>query len=241
MKHIVGRTTWLIVLFVSMGLMASSKVALAGENEVGVGLMFSTISEDGSDNGFGLGLSYAREILPGIAVEGEFDYKKFDFKGDTENGRIAGDITTFPIRIAGQYRFGSTGSVKPWLGAGLGYYFNKADLDTDPEKNVADLLNADCSASALDCSYSVPTELKDALGFHIGGGLDFPLKEVTFSIALEYRFLTSDLEREFTCSGIETFFEHGFLLLQRNRDLGGIDIKFWLRYDLAALSKEWMH
>lgn len=240
MKFTMGKIALLMLILVPIGLVVSPKAALSGESEVGVGLMYSSISEDGRDNGFGLGLSYAREILPGVAVEGEFDYKQFDFKGDTANGSIAGDINTFPIRVTGQYRFGSAGSVKPWLGAGVGYYFNKVDLDTDPEQDVADLLDADCSATALDCNYSVPTELKDALGFHVGGGLDFPLKDVTLSIALEYRFLTSDLEREFTCSGVDCDTSLTGPIPDESIDLGGIDIRFWLKYDIATLFKEWI-
>jgi len=223
MKTCISKINIVLVAFVVfMGMTIGPKFVHAGDNELGVNLAYSTVKEDGLKNGFGFGINYARVIVPTFAIEAAFEYKKFEIEDSSE------DITSMPIRFTGQYRFAPMGAVRPWVGAGVGYYLN--DISADPISSVVNDLNATCDEMGLDCTYSGSSDLKNSFGFHLGGGMDYLFNEnVALSLGIEYRIVKADFESSVSCAGNDCVPEETFSATDKV-DLGGIDAKIGVKY-----------
>lgn len=196
----------------------------AADNEVGLVLSYSTINEDGVENGFGYGISYTRVIMPNVAVEAGIERKTFDLED------VDGDITAMPILVTGQYRFKAMGAVRPWIGGGIGYYIN--DIDDSFIEDEADLLTEEeCTDFGLDCEYSASVDLDNALGFHLGVGADYLLTDsLALAMGLEYRFISADAEFSFDCTGTDCVLGLGDLSTTEDTDLGGFDLNLGIKY-----------
>lgn len=217
-----------VVVYIGLlvGLILVPVGVYAADNEVGLSLSYSTVNDDGFDNGFGYGINYARAIMSNVAVEVGIDRKTFDI---TEM-YMKGDVTTMPIRITGQYLFEPMGAIRPWLGGGIGYYLNEIDESAFDE--AAALGTEDCDDLGFDCAFSTNADLNNGLGFHLGGGADYLINDnFALTIGLEYRIISPDLEVSLSCSGTDCGeFEGDFLDIGGDIDLGGFDLKIGAKY-----------
>lgn len=229
-ERIIMKTTFrqfVVYMVLLVGLVLVPVGVHAADNEVGVSVSYSTVNEEGFDNGFGFGINYTRAIMPNAAVEVGIDRKTFDLE-------VGGaSVTTMPIRITGLYRFEQMGTIRPWVGGGVGYYLNETDASFIDE--AINEVNDICDVGGLDCSYSGSADLKDAFGFHLVGGADYPINEkFALTLGLEYRIVSADPETKFSCSGsdctpliedeLTSFAGEG------SSDLGGFDLKIGVKY-----------
>ncbi len=218
-------TFWQFVVYMVLlvGLILVPVGVYAADNEVGVSVSYSTVNEEGFDNGFGFGINYTRAIMPNAAVEIGVDRKTFDLE-------LGGSVTTMPIRITGLYRLEPMGTIRPWVGGGVGYYLNEIDASIIDE--VINEANDACDVGGLDCSFSGSSDLKDAFGFHLGAGADYPINDkFALTLGLEYRIVSADAEMSLSCSGTDCgFIEDSIDLSTEKGDLGGFDLKIGAKY-----------
>lgn len=130
--------------------------------------------EDAVSTGWGFEVNATLQVVPGIGVYAAFDRYEFPFDSDplVDFGQGEGDVVD--QGIAGGIRLsipaGGFG-LSPWLRGGAIY--NSARFDFDAVENE--------------------TESESALGFEVGGGLDFPLGfVVSVTPSVRYRSYKPD-------------------------------------------------
>jgi len=82
-----------------------------------------------------------------------------------------GEITQIPVLLTGRLHIPINNSISPYVGAGVGYYFN----DYDP-KDAADKATAD-----------------DSFGFHANAGVEFFLAE-NYAVNLDLKYVWNDVD-----------------------------------------------
>jgi len=114
------------------------------------------------DTGFNLGASLGWNVAPNISVEAEFYYDQSDYSCCAPN-----NLESFSMMANGFYNFPTTMSVRPYVGAGIGYM--QLTYDSPPDYQLSDWVFAYQGIAGLD----IPAD----------GNLDF---------ILEYRYRGSN-------------------------------------------------
>src|SRR3989304_3770117 len=79
-ERIIMNTTFrqfFVYMVLLVGLILVPVGVSAADNEVGVSVSYSTVNEEGFDNGFGFGINYTRAIMPN-EVNDDFDVSGLD-------------------------------------------------------------------------------------------------------------------------------------------------------------------
>ena len=111
-----------------------------------------------------------------FSTELSVDYAKGDlwvsgtFKG-VATDEIDGEFTQIPVLLTGRLHIPVNNIVSPYVGAGVGYYFN----DFDP-KDAADKATAD-----------------DSFGFHANAGVEFFFAE-NYAVNLDLKYVWNDVD-----------------------------------------------
>lgn len=167
---------------------SSSAVALNGE----------TLSLGGSTSGLGLdsntqlGLTIEYALSENLSVE-VLAATPFSHTA-TGTGELAGldiaDTKHLPPTVSAVYRFGKSGGVQPYVGAGLNYtiFFSE---DTTAE--------ADATLATLGLTGG-SVDIDDSIGLALQAGIDIPLNN-KWSINASVRWIDIDTEATITFDG----------------------------------------
>lgn len=123
---------------------------------------------------YGLNITYFFHKY--FSTELSLDYAKTDlyvsgtFRG-VATDEIDGEFTQIPVLLTGRFHIPVNNIVSPYLGAGMGYYFN----DYDP-KDAADKATAD-----------------DSFGFHANAGVEFFFAE-NYAVNLDLKYVWNDVD-----------------------------------------------
>jgi opacity protein-like surface antigen len=123
-----------------------------------------------------------------------------------------------PVTLSIQGRYPLNARFVPYISLGGGFYINKFTLDSGISKSWDDL------------GFDVSEKVKNCLGFHVGGGLDYYLTG-DITVRVDVRYLLASTQGEWNqtdqISGVETSGEIKNLNL--NSLVLGVGIKFQFR------------
>ena len=141
---------------------------------------------------YGAHVSYRLHRFLAVELSG-FRFQS-DVKGDIE-ALSTGKLSMIPIILSIQGRYPLDARFVPYVSLGGGFYFNKFTLDTG------------ISQSWDNLGFDVSEKIKNCLGFHVGGGLDYYLTE-DIAVRVNVRYLLASTEGEWNqtdqISGVET-------------------------------------
>jgi hypothetical protein len=117
-----------------------------------------------------LAASIGIKAAPALEIGGEFLYpiEGYQFETDVDGTKVT---TTFNQMMAGAYGkyFLGEGATKPFLKAGVGYYFGNAKVEGNGR--------------------SVDVDMKGAIGFNVGGGIQM---DSGLSLGFTYNIVTRE-------------------------------------------------
>ena len=180
-----------VVFFVVALLLFLSQVSFAQEaGKLGIGARVSYVNYSGddfiNDHDEKVNIDFDEVAMYGLNVtyffhkyfstELSVDYSKTDvwvsgtFRGVATN-EIDGEVTQIPVLLTGRLHIPVNNIVSPYVGAGVGYYFN----DYDP-KDAADKATVD-----------------DSFGFHVNAGVEFFFAE-NYAVNLDLKYIWNDVD-----------------------------------------------
>lgn len=180
-----------VALYVAVLLLVFGQTGFAQEaGKLGIGARISYVNYSGDDfinehdekvnidfdevAMYGLNVTYFFHKY--FSAELSVDYAKTDlyvsgtFRGVAQTWND-GELTQIPVLLTGRLHIPVNNIVSPYVGAGVGYYFN----DYDP-KHPADKATAD-----------------DSFGFHVNAGVEFFLAE-NYAINLDLKYVWNDVD-----------------------------------------------
>jgi hypothetical protein len=158
-----------LVLILAAAVSAQQNLTLS----VFAGYSMSAFENQGSAAGaIPLGVSLGVKASPELTVGGEFFYPLGGYKfGYTDsNVHVTSTFTQMMIGAFGKYLVGS-GNIKPFLKAGIGYYFGDEKVEADGYSTVTD-------------------KVKGAVGFNVGGGIQM---ESGLSFGFTYNIVSREI------------------------------------------------
>ena len=205
----------LLLFCVTVFLLFCSDVGLAQDNEgkLGVGARVGFVDYSDDDQTFSgveielesddawmyeVNLTYfvqeyfSLELGAGYTETDEYLYSSLGMSGS------AGDMEQIPVLLTARVHFSTNHEVTPYLGAGIGYYFN--DFDSN--------------------SSSPDIDVDDSFGFHVNGGLEvFITDYVAINVDIKYVWNEVDVDINLPGFGSEDF--------KRNQFVAGAGCKFY--------------
>ena len=172
--------------------------------------------------GGALGSSFPskREYNSGLDFSGFFSYR-FSEKVTAEltarffSSGVQGDpqelsqgsLSVFPVQLSVQHGFPIDSQTTAYLGGGIGYYLNGFSVE--------------------DASFDRVEKVKNALGFHLGGGIEYFFKgNLAVKVDLKYCFIKTSGSRSFTDPGTGLPVSQTIDNIRLNTLLIGIGIKY---------------
>ncbi len=164
---------------------------LAGKSAFGARVSYITYSKDDyvvygvtvdvePDDAVGFGINYTYFVHNNFSFELSADYVKTDLElsalGLSAN---AGEVTQIPVLFTGRVHLGSDPKVKPYLAAGVGYFFN----DFDSDRNTVEFIYGRGAEIYVD----------DSFGFLVGGGVEFFVSEKA-ALNLDLKYIWTEVE-----------------------------------------------
>jgi outer membrane protein len=134
-----------------------------------------------------------------FSLELGVDYTETDVYLNYSSGMSgkAGDLEQIPVLLTGRMHFSTNHKVTPYLGVGIGYYFN--DFDSD--------------------SGSSNIDVDDSFGFHVNGGLEvFITDDAAINLDMKYVWEEVDVDNNFPGSDEE---------FKRNQFVAGVGLKYY--------------
>ncbi|ETR70009.1 MAG: outer membrane protein [Candidatus Magnetoglobus multicellularis str. Araruama] len=162
-------------------------------NSIGIGAHISHVRINDSDmKQNGLTVNYAFDDVLGFGIQMLMSFNEFlamelcvdnmmasdiHMKVNNQQAKI-GEITTIPVTLSTRFYLPTDTIVKPYLGAGIGYYFN------DFEKNN-------------NLSMQGGMSLDDAFGFHYCFGADFWINRLeNTALNFDIKYLKPDTQND---------------------------------------------
>ena len=175
---------------VSGTLSAAHAEDIAGRSAIGVGYANVSPDEGDIDDGTAMSINYTRGINTNLSVELSLGQAVLDVKpGDIPVD--LGEATVMPLQVTAQYRVPSGNiPLSPYVGAGLGYYFNNFDLSDDVKDAIA-------FKRLTDPTFDVDADIDDSFGFHIDAGVDYFVNS-NFALNLDARYFWSEADATMT-------------------------------------------
>lgn len=122
-----------------------------------------------------------------------------------------GEISQTPVMLTAHVHFSTETNTVPYLGVGVGYFFNSFDFSSLVDTALA---QTNTSGVSLDPD--------DSFGYHINGGLEFFLsKSAAFNIDLKYIWNSVDFDLKAPGYSTETY------EVDMNTFVVGLGIKFY--------------
>lgn len=143
---------------------------------LGLGLGLASPSEEY----YGLGMNFSGNFYYKIQDKLALELKAQAFRSIIESDMVAlgsqglsnGKLAIFPVQLSLQGRFPLKNQIVPYAVTGIGYYLNNFSLE--------------------DKSFNQEEKVKNALGFHLGGGIDYFFKEnIALNVDLRYCLVKS--------------------------------------------------
>lgn len=163
-----------------------SQTAFAGERfGVGANVSFMGVADTGSgdeiqfDGTTMIGVNATAYINSFMSVAVDFGYAQLDIDADVGAGVTvgAGELKQIPLLVTARLHLPLLKSVNPYVGAGLGYYFNDFDAS-----EILALAGGNISAD-------------DNFAFHLNGGLEIFFGEhLALNVDLKYLWNEMDLK-----------------------------------------------
>lgn len=179
-----------LIILASLMVLASGTVTtssaedIAGRSGLGIGLGYISPKDDTIDSGMLPSINYTYGVTSNFSLELSLGRAVLDVEDEDISGLNLGEITTVPLQLTAQYRIPS-GSASPYLGAGVGYYFN--DFDTSDE--AVDFLRTDLG----DPSLTAKIEADDSFGYHVNLGVDYFFNR-NLAINLDARYFWTEVD-----------------------------------------------
>jgi len=175
---------------VSGTLSAAYAEDIAGRSAIGVGYANVSPDEGDIDDGTLMSINYTRGVNNNLSIElslGEavLDVNPGDIPVDL------GEATVRPLQVTAQYRIPS-GNLSPYVGAGLGYYFNDFDLSGEAEDAIAQV-----RIDSGDPTFDLDVDVDDSFGFHIDAGVDYFVNS-NFALNIDARYFWSQADAKMT-------------------------------------------
>lgn len=175
-----------LMVLVSGTVTTASAEDIAGRSGLGIGLGYIGPKDSDIDSGALPSINYTYGVNSNFSLELSLGRAVLDVGDEDIN---LGELTTIPLQLTAQFRMPS-GNASPYIGAGVGYYFNNFDIGGDAE-DVIDL------AQAIDPGFDMDLEIDDSFGYHINAGIDyFANKNLAFN--LDARYFWSEADGTFT-------------------------------------------
>jgi outer membrane protein len=190
-----------VALYVAVLLLVFGKTGFAQEaGKLGIGARVSYVNYSGDDLNeldqagqrinvdfdegtmYGLNITYFFNKYFSTELSIDHTETEVDISGTwygvakTQN---VGEITQIPVLLTGRLHIPINTSISPYVGAGMGYYFNDYDAKDDTDKSTAD----------------------DSFGFHVNAGVEFFFAE-NYAINLDLKYVWNDVD--FSCPGDPT-------------------------------------
>ena len=177
--------------FIASGTLSAAYAEdIAGRSAIGVGYANVSPDEGDIDDGTLMSINYTRGINTNLSIELSLGQADLDVRlGDMPVD--LGEFTVKPLQVTAQYRIPSGSSpLSPYVGAGLGYYFNDFDLSGDVKDHIA-------NERLTDPTYDVDVDVDDSFGFHIDAGVDFFVNS-NFALNIDARYFWSQADTKMT-------------------------------------------
>jgi outer membrane protein len=182
----------------------------AGRFGIGVRVGYGDYSDDDqtfsggkveleSDGAFMYGVNLTYFLHEYFSLELGVDYSETDVYLNYSSGMSgkAGELEQIPVLLTGRMHFSTNHKVTPYLGVGIGYYFN--DFDND--------------------SGSPNIDIDDSFGFHVNGGLEvFITDDAAINLDMKYVWEEVDVDNNFPGSDEE---------FKRNQFVAGVGLKYY--------------
>ena len=179
--------------FIASGTLSAAYAEdIAGRSAIGVGYANVSPDEGDIDDGTLMSINYTRGINTNLSIELSLGQADLDVRlGDMPVD--LGEFTVKPLQVTAQYRIPSGSSpLSPYVGAGLGYYFNDFDLSDDAKDAIA-LYRINNS----DPTFDLDVDVDDSFGFHIDAGVDFFVNS-NFALNIDARYFWSQADTKMT-------------------------------------------
>ena len=214
------RRVTLVVFGLALFLASFAPIAVHAENSFEVSVGTSSVNEEGFDSAVKLGAEYLHRMGSSDVYFG-FNAATAEYK--TEGG----SMTTIPIGLVSRYQVPLEGKIKPYLSGGVAYYLNEAE--SPAIEDAVGMVDEFCYNAYFCPDFNLAAEinLKDTVGFHLGGGVDFYMTDrLILSLGAVYRIASADLSVEITCSGgsCPTMVLDEMGVFSESVDLGGFDM-----------------
>ncbi|MDD5451320.1 MAG: outer membrane beta-barrel protein [Desulfovibrionales bacterium] len=139
---------------------------------VDTGILVAYDPEIDSSGLYGINLTYFLNEIFSLELSGE--YTKADMTIHTLGGKV-GEFTQVPILLTARLHLPAGETISPYIGAGLGYYFNDFDKTN---------------------SSSTVTGVDNSFGYHVAAGLEvFFLQNWAANLDLKYIWNQADFQR----------------------------------------------
>lgn len=140
-----------------------------------------------ADNTLSYGLNYTYLFNDYSSLEFSVDYIRTDVQFAALGLSLnVGEFTQIPALFTFRLHPATTGTVKPYFGAGVGYYFNSFDTNS---------YNA-----ALIYGAGAEIDVDNSFGFHINGGVDFFIAE-NYSLNVDLKYVLNKADAEVNIPG----------------------------------------
>ncbi len=156
----------------------------AGDGAGGVGVFGSWW--DSQDYGalYGGGVRFGGEIFSGLALEARVSYLTSETQDDVVEGRnVSTDLELVPLEAAVTWTLDVSDAIKPYVGAGAGYYLKNVDWKADDVIDEADD--------------------KDSVGYFALAGANIVLGRVVLFGEAKYNVVQNDDEWRWQGSDVE--------------------------------------
>ncbi|WP_028315486.1 OmpW/AlkL family protein [Desulfatibacillum aliphaticivorans] len=182
----------MVVGMIGLMLMAGSAMAADTAGKIGIGLElgYNQISDTSIPDAPGIDGEFDGAFIFGANADYFFtDFFSLEmFLGYTATDMDAsgfgvsidvGEVTQVPWTLTARLHYPNDSIVSPYIGAGVGYYFNDFDVSSTMVNNAAPQ------------TYGI--DLENSFGFHVNGGAEvFVDENVAFDLDLKYTWNNAD-------------------------------------------------
>lgn len=143
--------------------------------------------ETKADDTFTFGMNFSYFFNEHLSLELSEDYIKTDVDFEALGYSLnMGELKQIPLLLTCRYNLSTNTNLRPFLGAGVGYYFNSFDTNT---------YNA-----ALIYGPGAKISLDNKFGYHINGGIEYVIEE-TYGLSFDLKYLWNRADGEVNIPG----------------------------------------
>ena len=169
--------------------------------------LFGAKIEEEPDDAFMYGINCTYFLHRYFSFELSADYVETDVElGVLGLSGNVGQLSQIPVLLTGRMHFSTNPKMSPYLGGGVGYYFN----DFDSERVITEFLYGPRADIDVD----------DSIGYHVGGGFElFVSDNAAVNLDLKYVWNQVDADINLSDFGDEEFDVNAFF--------AGLGVKYY--------------